>query len=156
MRTPQPSQFPKWTWISTSAQWVVFTSSTKSGSTLSSVQRIRKETSKRNMVALMLELCAVTFLKNLQWQGQLIVGTRGLALRTHPKTSDNPNHLLTLLFSSTFTSCSCLSGTESGWWSEICCLRETVYYLYRAEAISCVWEKGMRLRSAVWLEQLLS
>lgn len=65
------------------------------------------------------------------------------------KTSDMFNNLLTLLFSSSFTPCSCLSGTESGRWSKICCLRETSYYLNRAEAIGSVWEKGMRLRSAV-------
>lgn len=47
-------------------------------------------------------------------------------------------------------------GQNRGRWSEICCLRETGYYLSRAEAIGGVWEKGMRLRSAVWLEQLLS
>lgn len=47
-------------------------------------------------------------------------------------------------------------GQNRGRWSKICCLRETGYYLNRAGAIGGVWEKGMRLRSAVWLGQLLS
>lgn len=137
---------PVWTRIFTSAQFYLLVPlSLAATSQLMPLQRRRKE---KKLDALMLKLCAVAFLNNLQWQGQLTVDTEGLVLTPPPKTSDTSNHSL--------TPCCCFSGTELRGWREICCLRETGYYLNREEAIGDVWGRGMRLRSAVCLQQLSS
>lgn len=100
-----------------------------------SVQKKKKRDENRNG-GFNAKANAVNSTKNVQWQGQL-TGTRGLVVIPHPRTY-TLNHLLSLLFSSSFTPCSCLSGTELGRWSKFCCLRETRFYLNRAKAIGTV------------------
>lgn len=143
-----PLNLPIWTCIFTSVQF--YLPAPLSLAATPWLMSLREEKKKRNgMGALILKLCVVTFpahsrherpsfnTPSINFQTQLIIYWL---------------HCLAAVSLDVRVSV----GQNRGRWSEICCLRETGYYLNRAEAIGGVWEKGMRLRSAVWLEQLLS
>lgn len=101
------------------------------------LRQCREEQRKYVMGALMLKLCAMFFLNNLQWQGRHIVDT-------------NLWHLIIHWLA--------VASVGTNWEDrEICCVRETGYYLDREEAIGNVWGKGdeIRKRCVTWATLVL-